>query len=246
MTKHDRLTPLDQIAKVDSRNLAFVSVNKQTGESTLLTLESHYKDIAFFALHEYVDDSVITQYDTARNLYTYAWFEYRFFNVAEMQALTVLEYAIKEYVGKNNFKAYRKSRAFKGKNDKKVQPPEGLRTLMEYCRDKRLINNEGFSKWHRYPKEQAIHKARRDAYEYLDKSGLTEITWEEPDVSHLQPDPSYDHIQHLIDHTNKIRNTYAHGSGMLYSNVLYTFEMVSEFINQIFSHGNSEKSQSVG
>ena len=66
------------------------------------------------------------------------------------------------------------------------------------------------------------------------EQGVSEYSWETPDVSYIKPDPNYDHVQHLIDHTNKIRNTYAHGSSMLHDQVLYSFEMVSEFINQIF------------
>lgn len=234
MEKPDRLTPFEHIAQVDQRNLAFVRTNKKTGESRTPTIEDHYRDISTFSLNEYVSDDVVTQYDTARNLYIYAWFEYRFYNVAEMQALTILEYAIRELVGKDKLKAYRKSRESTSKKGNKTQLPKGLKTLMEYCRDKHLVKNEGFTKWHQYAQEQALYKAQQEAYDQMQKMGLSEISWEEPDVSHLKPDPSYDHVQHLIDHTNKIRNTYAHGSSMLHSDVLYTFEMVSEFINQIF------------
>lgn len=47
-------------------------------------------------------------------------------------------------------------------------------------------------------------------------------------IEELTPDPDYNHAQHLIDHTNKARNGYAHG--MLHNQVIGSFEMVSEFI----------------
>ncbi|AZT84911.1 hypothetical protein EHN06_15885 [Marinobacter sp. NP-4(2019)] len=66
------------------------------------------------------------------------------------------------------------------------------------------------------------------------ETGEESVTIDTNAFSDLPPDENYDHIQHLIDHTNKIRNIYAHGSAMLHNRVLYSFELVSEFINQLY------------
>ena len=57
-------------------------------------------------------------------------------------------------------------------------------------------------------------------------------------IPDLPPDVNYDHIQHLIEHVNRVRNEYAHGSSMLHKQVLSSFEMVSEFINQIYTNSD--------
>ena len=68
----------------------------------------------------------------------------------------------------------------------------------------------------------------------MKRTGTTSMELPVIEQEALAPDPNYDHVQHLIDHTNKTRNDYAHGSTMLHNQVLGQFEMVSEFINQLY------------
>ena len=81
---------------------------------------------------------------------------------------------------------------------------------------------------------QKKNNRRLWASEEMKRTGKNEIEMPEIALEELPPDPNYNHVQHLIDHTNKSRNNYAHGSTMLHNQVIGQFEMVSEFINQIF------------
>lgn len=110
MSDRDGLKPLSELLKPDIRNTFWTRTDFETGESRQTTLEDHYGDIGRYDLHNEVPDDIATQYDVARNIYAYAWFEYRFFNFAEAQVLTVLELAMKERIGEENLKAYIRER----------------------------------------------------------------------------------------------------------------------------------------
>lgn len=236
MTETDSFKPLDQLLEPDIRNTYFSRINPKTGACRPNALEDHHADIEQFALHDQVPDVIATQYDVARNLYSYAWFEYRFFNVAEAKVLTVLEFALQERIGEKAMSAYIKQRKqhHRAKTGKNLGLSKGLKTLIEYCRDHGLIKSEGFSAWHCHSSQQAYNRALHAAMERMNETGEESITLDTSAIADLPPDENYDHIQHLVDHTNKIRNMYAHGSSMLHNNVLYSFELVCEFVNQLY------------
>ena len=59
------------------------------------SLEMHHESINHYQLSDTVPDEIIIQFETAKNIYLYAWYVYRFFVVAEHQALTCLEMALR-------------------------------------------------------------------------------------------------------------------------------------------------------
>ncbi|MBQ0752891.1 MAG: hypothetical protein KBT87_01555 [Gammaproteobacteria bacterium] len=241
MAERDGLQPLAELCKTDIRNTHCVQIDRKTGEWRRITLEDHYAEIEHYSLNDDVAENVAIQYDVARNLYLYAWFEYRFFNIAEAHALNSLELGMKERIGDKEIKRYIKQRnsEYKAKTGKRGGIRIGMKTLMEYCRDQQLVRNEGFSQWHRHASSLAYDQARDEqtlwAIAEMQRTGSTEIETPDIEFKQLPPDPNYNHIQHLIIHTNKTRNNYNHGSTTLHNHVLGTFEMVSEFINQIYS-----------
>ena len=240
MSERDRLKSLAELCQVDIHNTYTVNVDPRTGEVSRLTVEDHYSRIEQYELHGQVPDKIATQYDVARNLYLYAWFEYRFFNVAEANALNVLELAMKRRIGETEIARYIKQRnsEHKAKTGKKGGIRNGMKTLMEYCRDHQLVRNEGFTQWHHHATQQAYKRAEYEQHQWaiaeMERTGATGIPLPNIDIKKLPPDPNYDHLQHLIDRTNKMRNNYNHGSTMLHNMVLGTFETVSEFINQLY------------
>lgn len=241
MEQRDGLKPLDELLQPDVRHSYMQLTDHQTGESRPIVLADHYSAIEAYSLHRGVPHDVATQYDVARNIYLYAWFEYRFFNAAEANVLTVLEFAIKERIGKPGIKSYIKERKRQNKeitgNAGRVS--DGMKTLIEYCRDHRLIRNEGFSAWHRQPRLKAEMEHMNAMTAEMSEAGEDSREIDYSSLDFPEPGYSYDHVQHLIDHTNKIRNIYAHGTSMLYGNVLYSFEMVAEFINQIYQENGA-------
>jgi hypothetical protein len=240
------LKALGDLLLPDSRNTFFRKINLETGKDEAFTIEDHYSLIERYAVNDRVPEKVRIQYDVARNLYLYAWFEFRFHNVAEAKVLTVLEFAIKQRIGVQNLKLYVKQREEKHLQltNKKIRIPNGLKTLIEYCRDYQLIHNQGFSAWHRHAKVQAQKAAEYERLEWataeFKRTGQSEIVLPEIVIPDLPPDVNYDHIQHLIKHVNRVRNEYAHGSSMLHKQVLSSFEMVSEFINQIYTNSDEQ------
>ena len=237
----DGMKSFDDILQVDDRNQIFVSVDRVTGERRRVTREDRYNMISEYGLHEGVPDKVATQYDVARDLYIYAWFEYRFYNVAEIQALMALEFALNIRIGKEALKAYIKDRKRKHRDatGKGIRISDGMKTLIEYCRDHKLIRNEHFTAWYAQPQKQAEMDMLMASISKMEKEGLQELEVDYSQAEYSSPSIDYDHVEHLVEYVNKIRNNYAHGSSMLHPNVLGTFVMVSEFINAIYQEERS-------
>jgi hypothetical protein len=65
--------------------------------------------------------------------------------------------------------------------------------------------------------------------------GLTEFVINDSMAKPNAEETSFDWLDHFIRHIPDQRNMHAHGTTTLYSNVLSTFEIVSELINQLFA-----------
>ena len=84
---------------------------------------------------------------------------------------------------------------------------------------------------------RAEQRAQRELIEEMDRKGLDEALFDPSKVEITDEDRNWDLIAHLSESLPKIRNEYAHGSDMLHSQVLGTFELVAEFINQLWPEG---------
>lgn len=94
------LKPFDQILEPDSIQRAFALYNRETGISRDRTLRDHYSGIESIALMQSVPESVREQFDAARNLLPHSWFVYSFVPIAQLHALSSVEYAIRIKSGK--------------------------------------------------------------------------------------------------------------------------------------------------
>lgn len=204
------------------------------------SLEDRHRAIGKYSLHAGVPIKIREVYDVSRNIYLYGWYVYRFNNVAESQAFGALEYCLKERIGDIEIRDYIKERkkTYKEETGKRLNLNKGLKLYIEYCRDKQLISNDGFSAWHDKSCADAREKYIFEKLNEMIEKDLEEIGLDYSDIQVADDAPDYDHVQHLIDTANKVRNIYAHGTSMLHPNVLYTFEMVSEFINQLYPIGS--------
>src|SRR5688572_27292016 len=105
MEKHDfqaeYLRHPSDAHKADPRIASFVTYDGAIGQHRPLTLEDHYGAVCDLTTHPGVPEHVKIQFETAKNLYLYAWHVYRFFAVAEHQALTCLELALRERFGED-------------------------------------------------------------------------------------------------------------------------------------------------
>lgn len=226
---HDGLRTPEHLCDPDPRTRHFVRVDPETGATQPLSLFDQYKPIAAYTLSQAVPEDVRILFDTARNLYLYAWFVYRFYNVAEQQAFACLEMALRERL-KDEMPL---PEEYWPKKRKGQSPP--LRPMLRYVIDRGYIQNEGFRTW----RDRAIIRSRQ-RYELeklrdMEEKGLESIELDYSEVIITDEDlQDYDYLSVLLKYIPNARNNYAHGSGMLHNQVLHSFEVVSELINQLF------------
>ncbi|MHB8742206.1 MAG: hypothetical protein ACYC9L_03695 [Sulfuricaulis sp.] len=219
---------LDEVTTVDQRNTYFVLRNRVTGETRPQELKDHYESVGRFVLTETAPEKVRSHFNTAKNVLLYTWFAYGFFPVAELQALSALELALRERIGEEGLKKL-----------KKQKMPLGLRTFIEHAAENKWIRNEDFSAYHRAPMARAKMEYDIRKIEEMNAKGMDtiEINYDEIEVP---AENTTDYIGILLDTVHEIRNIHAHGETMLYpASVWRTFEICSEFINALFrEHDN--------
>jgi hypothetical protein len=225
----DRLRSVDCVYEPDPRTKYFVRVDVRTGEVYPRIIEDQHSSIACFGLNDNVPDSVLTHFETARNLYLYAWFVYRFYPVAEQQALASLEFSLR--VRFPDFVEEEKNKHRRG-----VEP--GLYKLMDYAIKHGFVKNESFSTRERWGRNSAEARYRFQKMEEMRVTGIDGIEIDESEAVVTQEDLDCDWLTIFLDTIPSIRNDYAHGSPTLRSNVRHTFEIVSEIINQLYPKAN--------
>lgn len=192
-----------------------------------LTIAYEHEAIAEVTLHNGVPRNIWAQFETARNLYLYAWFVYRFYPVAEHQAYACLELALRErYVAEVT--AISKRKAKKTLNS--------LKSLLEYAAQQGHLKNEGFSLWHQSTVERAKQRTQDELWSKTLMEGRTQMIYDEEDYQIIDVDRNHDYLQNILAAIPELRNDYAHGSNTLHSQVLYSLTLVSEIINQIYDN----------
>lgn len=214
----DFLRSPDSVCQPDPRQEGF-AVLSATGFRQK-EIEDQYNDVADIMLHSGVPDGIRVQFETAKNLYLYSWFVYRFYPVSRTHAYGCLELALRRRLGAEI--------ASEGNRGARV----GLKRLLKYAIERGLLQNENFSIW----RQRTMLNARmRILYERLA---------EEDDVEHLEHeveirdvDCEHDYLGELLQSAPYVRNKFAHGSESLDSHVLGALQQVAEIINQLFAEG---------
>lgn len=134
-TNPDHLKSLAAIYSPDPRsdNQALLGIFQHEAYG----IDEHYAKVANIRLTTSIPESIQVQFETAKNLYLYAWFVYRFYPVAEHHALTCLELGLRLRFPDPLPKKY-------WKFDRKPT----LRPLLSFAIDTGAIKNEGFRRWH--------------------------------------------------------------------------------------------------
>jgi len=192
----------------------------------LPSLAAHHRDIEAIQLTVGVPEAVAIQFETARNLYLYAWYVYRFFPVAQSQALFALEFGLRVRFPDRLPERYQHPR--------QLQPM--LAGLLGYAIDQGLIRNDGFRRWHRAMEDHARQHQSIEVLQAMIDQQLEsmEINESEP-VSITPEDQSWDLVQILRRSLPSLRNELAHGSSMLTNQALGTIELVAEILSQIYA-----------
>ena len=188
-------------------------------------LARHHADIARLELSAKVPAGVAVQFETARNLYLYAWHVYRFYPVAEMQSLAVLEFGLRERFQAPLPAAYWPT----------PKRPSTLHALMQYATDQSLIRNDGFARWHAAVCRSAQDRQAFEAFEAAIAEGKTSFEIEPAEIIVTPADQTWDLVGILRDSLPKTRNMHAHGGTHLHPGVLSTLELVVEILNQLYA-----------
>lgn len=218
----ERLRPSEYVCEPDPRSTMYVRIDPTNGTSRPIELADHHELISAYTLHPGVPQEIVLQFETARNVYLYAWFVYRFYPVAEHQCLTCLELALRE-----RLKEEIRTGKVKGKRP-------ALRLLLKYAVDSGLVRNEGFSAWQSRGEIRSRARAEMEKIREASEKNLTEITWDESDIQITAEDLDWDYVKMLPALLPMVRNDYAHGSTDLHNWALRSFQVVSEIINQVY------------
>ena len=220
----EKLRPLAFVCEPDPRSTAFGRIDPTTGTARIIELSDHYEAIAPLTLHTGVPEDVVQQFETARNLYLYAWFVYRFYVVAEHHSLACLELALRDRL---------KDEISAGKIDYKGKRPT-LQPLLKYAVEQGMVRNEGFETWRNRGVIRSRARARMEKLQEMSEKNLEEMTWDESDIEVTPEDLDWDYATILVEFLPKLRNEYAHGSTNLHNLTLNSIQIVSEIINQIY------------
>jgi hypothetical protein len=194
-------------------------------EQALPSFAAHHCDIEAIQLSVGVPEAVAIQFETARNLYLYAWHVYRFFPVAQSQALFALEFGLRARLPDRLPERYQRP--------KQQQPM--LAGLLGYAIDEGLVRNEGFRRWHRVAEDRARQRRSMETFQTMIDQQLESLEVDENEPVNVTPgDQSWNLVQLLRKSLPNLRNELAHGSSMLTNQVLGTIELVSEILSQLY------------
>lgn len=219
----DGLRPVEKVCETDPRNSIIVKVDPKTGNSIPRDIGDQHAAVATYQLHDKVPRDVSIQFETAKNLYLYAWFVYRFYPICEHQALACLEFALR--------KRYEQELSKDKLRDRKPT----LSPLLRHAISQGHIKHEGFRRWHEAAQRRATFRYKMEKISEMDAKGLKQIDLNYSEVAVSDADRGWEYLNFLADYLPELRNHYAHGTSMLHNQVLTTLEVVSEIINQIYS-----------
>lgn len=224
-----QISPADQLRNAstahecDARSLTTVAI-RADGAISMISLDERHCEVAAFTLHANVPLDVRIHFETAKNLYLYAWFVYRFYPVAEQQALAALEFGLRTRLAMLHPAKY-------GPNSTWIP---SLSKMLETARKDGLISNAGMRATERWAMLRARNRVSDHATRRLIESGAEFIEFD-PDSAVPEPqDYSADALSIFIETLPAIRNALAHGSSMLHPTVLGTFEIVADLVNQLY------------
>ena len=138
----DNLKPFDQLFIPDGIQGSYLLVNRETGATRSKTLRDFYSEIEEIVLLPEVPKDIHVHFETARNLYLYTWFVYRFGPVAELHAIASVEFALKIKSGKKR---------------------TALKALLDLAIKNKWIQDSGFKYWP-VSQETFIQRTAADSY----------------------------------------------------------------------------------
>lgn len=222
----DSLRSMEAVHQPDVRTASFGFPNPPT-------LADQHARIAPVCLVPEVPEKVAIAFETARNLYVYAWHVFRFYPVAQMQALATLEMGLRARLPSRLPEPYQWQK----------QKEPMLHGMLGYAIDQGLLKNEGFSRWHTAAENKARQRREREAVRRLLDEGLEVVELDDNEPVEITPeDQKWDLLAVLRDGLPRARNELAHGSSWLSHQVRGEIELVAEILNQLYPSAHASTS----
>lgn len=217
----DHLRALNTLHTADPRNRFGVQTDNGFRPKTL---EDHHRQVAEITLNDQVPEKIVTQFETSKNIYLYAWFVYRFFPVVRLHACACLELALRDRFEEEMIAAGEKRRPF----------GPGLTRLLKHAQKEGHLKNECFSGWWHLARVRAQQRVAIETIREMDRLGLDQMPIDD-DPPIKDEDCDHDYLTGVMESIAGIRNTYAHGSSSVDHMALGTLLEISEIINHIYS-----------
>lgn len=209
------------VKKPDPRSA--VMTITEGGKRRVFGIEDRIATISAYQLGDAVPEDVRIHFDTAKNLYVYAWFVYRFHMVAEHHALASLELALRLRLTEV------------GLVNRNEEPQPALKKLLKRALSNGLLRNDQLAARDRWALSMARGQFRNEMFQKAIADGLSEWSTEDSHVEANFDDLNFDWVARVSERLLLQRNMHAHGTSNLMQTVLQTFDEVTEFINQLFA-----------
>lgn len=220
----EKLRPAQYAFTPDPRTLAFKRINFETREERFLTIDDYHKNVEPYELHEGVPENVRIHFDTARNIYLYAWLVYRFYPVAEHHAYISIEYALREKIGEEC-----------GAHPDYPGKKPTLKPLLRYAIDHELLKNENFEAYRSRGEIRSRQRYEMEKRQEMQDKGLSEITLDYSEVEITEEDlADYDYLEVILEAIPNLRNDYSHGSSTLHNHAINGIKIAWEIISQLY------------
>jgi hypothetical protein len=239
--------PADELRTVDQLVLPDVRIRnlcvREGAVIRALTQDDRHESISSFSLAASVPQDIRVHFDTARNIYLYAWFVYRMHVVAEQHALSTLELALRTALVSRGFVVVENSKLYVYAGSKK-RVVSGLRQLLDLAVKHDLISNERLPLREKWAISVAEYRMSREQIAHMQERGLDQMVFPLAEPVPTDEELGIDWIGRFCEALPEIRNDYAHGSSTLHATVLRTFEVVWSLVNQMFTHEHGDCVQS--
>ena len=199
MSRLDDCDCLKPLAEVSGRDERWRILDNRS-------IEQHHALVAGYSLHEGVPKTVAQHFESARNMWLYAFFSYRLLQVALVQMHVAGEAAVKERAKRE------------GINIKSAT----LEKLLDIAIERRWLLDVNFEVTADRPQRES------EQLEMLRFMGVEQ----EPFVGPLH---EQDYAKGLVKAFRQIRNSLAHGEVILKPNLSWEFTAVRDLINQLFA-----------
>ena len=179
------------------------------------TIEDHFRTVEHLSLSNAVPAPTRIIWNTARNLYVYSWFVWRFLPVAELYGYAALENALRERCAREN--------SFPKTGKKK--PFYNLTSLLKHAMSEGWINVESLSTYKRM-QEARVRSLQQALLAMGDEENAE--AW----VPKLNPTVYKEQLESSLPFT---RNEIAHGSSTLSPTVHSSLIQCHDLIQNLFS-----------